>query len=74
MHATIDARFTISIDDHKTVPLAVLAEFLTEQNIESVLLEQLVALFGRLAEPGALVPLAGQKRVYMKTVLPSARG
>ena len=42
MHATIDAQFTISIDDHKTVPLAILAEFLTEQNIESVLLEQLV--------------------------------
>ena len=42
MHATIDAQFTINIDDHKTVPLAILAEFLTEQNIESVLLEQLV--------------------------------
>ena len=34
----------------------------------------LVSLFGRLAEPGALVPLAGQERVCTKTVLPSARG
>ena len=31
-------------------------------------------LFGRLAEPGVLVPLAWQRRVCVKTVLPSARG
>jgi len=31
-------------------------------------------LFSRLAEPGALVPLAGQKRICTKTALPSARG
>jgi len=42
MHATIDVRFTISIDDDKTVPLATLAEFVTEQNVESVLLESMV--------------------------------
>jgi len=42
MQATIDLRFTISIDDHKTVPLATLAEFVTEQNLESVLLESMV--------------------------------
>jgi hypothetical protein len=42
MHATIDVRFTISIDDDKTIPLATLAEFVTEQNIESVLLESMV--------------------------------
>jgi hypothetical protein len=42
MHATIDVRFTISIDEDKTVPLATLAEFVTEQNIESVLLESMV--------------------------------
>jgi len=41
-YATIDAQFVINIDDNKTVPLAILAKFLTEQNIESVLLEQLV--------------------------------
>ena len=34
MHATIDVRFTISIDEDRTVPLATLAEFVTEQNIE----------------------------------------
>ncbi|MFC4987094.1 ISH6 family transposase [Saliphagus infecundisoli] len=42
MHATIDVRFTISIDDHKTIPLAMLAEFLTDQDIESVILESVV--------------------------------
>jgi hypothetical protein len=42
MHAEINVRFTISIDDDKTIPLAILAEVLTEQNIESVLLEELV--------------------------------
>ena len=42
MHATIDVRFTISIDEDKTVPLAALAEFVTEQTIESVLLESMV--------------------------------
>ena len=42
MQATIDLRFTISIDEDKTIPLATLAEFVTEQNIESVLLESMV--------------------------------
>ena len=42
MHATIDVRFTISIDEQKTIPLATLAEFITDQNIESVLLESAV--------------------------------
>lgn len=42
MQATIDLRFTISIDEDKTVPLATLAEFITEQHIESVLLESMV--------------------------------
>jgi hypothetical protein len=37
MQATIDLRFTISVDENKTIPLATLAEFVTEQNIESVL-------------------------------------
>jgi len=41
MHATIDVRFIISIDDDKTIPLATLAEFVTEQNIESVLVESI---------------------------------
>ena len=42
MHATIDVRLECSIDEDKTIPLATLAEFITEQNIESVLLEGLV--------------------------------
>jgi hypothetical protein len=37
-------------------------------------IRELGSLFSKLAEPGALVPLAGQKRVCMRTVLPSARG
>ena len=42
MHATIDVRFTISIGEDKTVPLATLAEFVTDQNVESILLESMV--------------------------------
>jgi len=42
MHATINVRLTVSIDDDKTIPLATLAEFITDQNVESVLLEGLV--------------------------------
>jgi len=42
MHATIDVRFKLSIDEDKTIPLATLAEFITDQNIESVLVETLV--------------------------------
>ena len=42
MHAELNVRFELSIDDDKTIPLATLAEFVTEQNIESVLLETLV--------------------------------
>ena len=43
MHATIDVRFELSIDDDKTIPLAALGEELTEQDIEATILEQLVA-------------------------------
>jgi hypothetical protein len=42
MHAELNVRFELSIDEDKTVPLAALAEFVTEQNVESVLLEALV--------------------------------
>ncbi|AHG02555.1 transposase (plasmid) [Halobacterium sp. DL1] len=42
MHATIDVRFELSIDDNKTLPLATLAEAVTDQNLEAVLLESLV--------------------------------
>lgn len=35
-------RFTINIDENKTIPLTTLAEFVTEQNIESVLPEPMV--------------------------------
>jgi len=37
MHATIDVRFELSIDDDKTLPLATLAEAVTDQNLEAVL-------------------------------------
>jgi len=39
---TIDVQLTVRIDDDKAIPLATLSEFITEQNIESVLLEGLV--------------------------------
>jgi hypothetical protein len=42
MHATIDVRFSISIDEDKAIPLATVAEFVTEQNVESLLLEEVV--------------------------------
>ena len=42
MQATIDLRFAISIDENKTIPLTTLAEFVTERNIEPVLLESMV--------------------------------
>jgi hypothetical protein len=42
MHATIDVRFTFSTDDDKTIPLATLAEFITDQNVNSILLESMV--------------------------------
>ncbi|MDB9281772.1 hypothetical protein PN416_18260, partial [Halorubrum ezzemoulense] len=47
---------------------------LLDDQYAQVILQQTRTLFSRLAEPGALVPLARQKRVCMKTVLPSARG
>ena len=37
MHAEITVRFTFSFDDDKTVPLATVAEYITEQNIESLI-------------------------------------
>jgi hypothetical protein len=42
MHAEINVRFELSIDTTKSVPLATLAEILTEQNVESTLLEAIV--------------------------------
>ncbi len=39
MHATIDVRLIVSIDDDKTILLATLTELITDQNIESVLLD-----------------------------------
>ena len=60
MHATIDVRLTVSIDDHKTIPLATLAEFITDQNIESVLLEGLVESL----DAGRVEALCGEKHTH----------
>ena len=60
MHATIDVRFTISIDEDKTVPLATLAEFVTDQNIESVLLESMVESL----DAARVEALCGGKHTY----------
>ena len=59
MQATIDLRFTISIDENKTIPLATLAEFITEQNIESVLLESMVESL----DAARVEALCGEKHV-----------
>ena len=42
MHAEVNVRFTISIDEDRTIPLATVAEFVTEQSVESVILESVV--------------------------------
>ena len=42
MHAKVNVRFEIRIDEQKELPLATLAEFITEQQIESTLLEAVV--------------------------------
>lgn len=42
MHATIDVQLAVSMNDDRAVPLAALAEFVTDQNIESAILEVLV--------------------------------
>ncbi|MCQ4335064.1 ISH6 family transposase [Salinirubellus sp. GCM10025818] len=60
MHATIDVRLTVSIDDDKTIPLATLAEFITDQNIESVLLEGLIESL----DAGRVEALCGEKHAH----------
>jgi|AntRauMinimDraft_4_1070384.scaffolds.fasta_scaffold12728_1 hypothetical protein len=42
MHAKLNVRFKLSIDKDKTIPLAALTKFVTEQDIDSVLLERIV--------------------------------
>jgi hypothetical protein len=60
MHVTIDVWFTISIDEDKTVPLAMLAEFVTEQNLESVLFESMVGSLNA----SRVKTLCGEKRAH----------
>ncbi|MFU8870280.1 MAG: ISH6 family transposase, partial [Natronococcus sp.] len=51
MHATIDAQFTVSLDPDKTLPLATIAESLTEIQLEATILEEIVrSLDERLVE------------------------
>ena len=57
MHAEINVWFELSIDDEKTIPLAVLAEFVTDQNVESVLLEELIESL----DAGRVEALCGEK-------------
>ena len=60
MHATIDVRLTVSIDDGKTIPLTTLAEFVTDQNAESVLLEGLIECLNA----ARVEALCGEKHTY----------
>ena len=60
MHAEINVRFELSTDDDKTIPLAALAEFVTDQNIESVLLEELVESL----DAGRVEALCGEKYAH----------
>lgn len=51
MHAEINVRFAVSIAQDKTLPLATLAESLTEIQLEATILEELVrSLDERLVE------------------------
>lgn len=51
MHATIDAQFTVSLDQDKTLPLATIAESLTEIQLEATILEEILrSLDERLVE------------------------
>lgn len=45
MHAELNGRFTVSIDENKTTPLAALAEIVTEQSSESVGLVETKAVY-----------------------------
>jgi len=60
MHATIDVRFELSIDDDKTLPLATLAEAVTDQNLEAVLLESLV----ESPDAASVEALCGEKHAH----------
>ena len=42
MHATINVRLTVSIDEDKTLTLATIGEAVTEQELASTILEELV--------------------------------
>jgi hypothetical protein len=42
MHATIDVRFTVSIGESKTIPLAILTELIIDQTVGSILPESMV--------------------------------
>jgi len=64
MHATIDVRFELSIDDDKTLPLATLAEAVTDQNLEAVLLESLVESL----DAASVEALCGVENTHMATV------
>jgi len=58
--ATIDVRFELSIDDDKTLPLATLAEAVTDQNLEAVLLESLVESL----DAASVEALCGEKHAH----------
>ena len=59
MHAEINVWFEPSLDD-KTIPLAILAEFVTDYHIESVLLGELVESL----DAGRVEALCGEKHVH----------
>lgn len=46
MHGTINLRFEFSIDDEKTLPVAALAEFITDQDVVATIVESIIEQFG----------------------------
>ena len=70
MHAELNVRFELSIDEGKITPLAALAELVTEQNIESVLLKTLLERF----VAARVEPLCGKKHSRQRRpLLPMSR-
>jgi len=60
MHAEINVRFEISIDEQKELSLATLAEFITDQQVESLLLESIVESL----DASCVEALCGEKHAH----------
>ena len=72
--AVVDTGVLLGTADTDDEHYKVAMEIVRQMDYGDLPTRQVTTLFSRLAEPAVLVPLAGQKRICMRTVLPSARG